>query len=114
MIKSSKKSIIQKNNLIKDIAIVKFILIYSQKSTIDDSKIKITSFLDNIDTKEEEENCIYKQPLFNPNKKYMDENVNKISKHISFPTFEFSTLKELNFGFINNNETTKIKSILFE
>ena len=114
MIKSSKKSNIQKYNFMKDRAIVKYILSHSQKSTIDYSKIKIPSFFDNIDTKEEEEKYIYKQQIFNRNKKYMVENENKVLEHISFPTFEFTTLKELNFGFINNNNESKIKSILFE
>ena len=74
MNKSSKKFDIQTNNFIKDRVIVNFILSHSQKPSIDFFKIKIPSFLDIIDTKVEEENCIYKEQIFKRNKINMEEN----------------------------------------
>ena len=101
MNKSSKKFDIQTNNFIKDRVIVNFILSHSQKPSIDFFKIKIPSFLDIIDTIVEEENCIYKEQIFKRNKINMEEN-EKVWEYISFPTFEFSTLKDQNFEFIHS------------
>ena len=111
MTKGTKKQNVKKYYYIKDRALVKFILSHSKKKTIDFSKIKIPSFIDYIDTKENKKSC--NKYISNSNLKNMDEKEGNGLEHISFPAFKFLLLKDLNFGFIYNNDS-KFKSTLFE
>ena len=100
----------KKDKYIKDKSLIKFLMQHYKKQTIDFSKVKISSFLDSLNNKEEEkENCI-------------DENLvrmkNKLSETINFPkfpTFKFSLLKDSSFCNINNSNINvlKINSRLF-
>ena len=110
MTKCNKRCKHQKCKYIKDKSLVKFLMQHYKKQTLDFSKIKISSFLDSLNNKEEEkENCI-------------DANMirikNKMSETISFPkfpTFKFSLLKDSSFCNINNSSINvpKINSRLF-
>ncbi len=111
MTKSSGKFNSKKGYYIKDKAIIRFIVQHSKKQKIDFSKFRIPSFLQE---NEEEEKCIYKEPIFDSKKFYINKKEKKmLENHISFPSFKFSFLKDSISGFINNNNESKINSSLF-
>lgn len=111
MTKRSRKKNAKRYRHITDKAIIKFISNHSKKPTIDFSKMKITSFLDCLETKEEKKTCICDTKEFDDSNKQFDGEKKNL-KALLLPKFKFSIIKDSTFGFINNNES-KFKSFLF-
>jgi len=112
MTKRKGKTNIRKSYYVKDKAIVNFILAHSKKPKIDFSKIKIHPFLD-FKNEHENKKCKDDIKLFDSNKLYIREKRNIMLEPIRLPTFQFSSLKNINFEFIKNDNVSKTKSFLF-
>ena len=102
MTKRKGKTNSRKSYYIKDKAIVNFILSHSKKPKLDFSKIKIHPFFNFLKNEDENKKCKDDIKLFDSNILYTREKENKMLEPISLPTFQFSSLNNIKFGFIKN------------
>ena len=108
MVKKFKKQANKKYKFIKDKSLKKFILQHFKKEKLDYTKFKISSFLECLNSEEEEE--IFTGRESNLNK---ESKIFKIQKDIALPTFGLSLLKNFSRVACTLNEF-QYKSNIFQ